>query len=114
MSIAVGAIAGVVFRPKQWPEAVWAGVGAVLLVSCGLLPIVKAWSAIAKGTDIYLFLARFIANAASFVLPISNPANLVAYSKNLPALLPWLSLFLVPSILSITAGKASPSAHGSS
>ena len=54
----------------------------------------------------YLFVCAFIANAASFVLPISNPANLVVYGKNLPALLPWLRLFLLPSILSIGATYA--------
>ncbi len=54
----------------------------------------------------YLFVCAFIANAASFVLPISNPANLVVYGKNLPSLLPWLRLFLLPSILSIGATYA--------
>jgi arsenical pump membrane protein len=32
----------------------------------------------------YLFICAFIANAASFVLPISNPANLVVYGSALP------------------------------
>src|SRR5436305_13461039 len=49
----------------------------------------------------YLFACAFIANAASFVLPISNPANLVIYGSSLPPLLPWLRLFLLPSIASI-------------
>jgi arsenical pump membrane protein len=48
-----------------------------------------------------LLICAFIANAASFVLPISNPANLVVYGKHLPALLPWLRTFLLPSICSI-------------
>jgi len=39
----------------------------------------------------------------SFVLPISNPANLVVYGKHLPALLPWLRTFLLPSVCSILA-----------
>ena len=43
----------------------------------------------------------FIANAASFVLPISNPANLVVYGKHLPPLFPWLKTFLLPSLASI-------------
>ena len=51
----------------------------------------------------YLLICAFIANAASFVLPISNPANLVVYGKNLPALLPWLRTFFLPSVLSILA-----------
>src|ERR1700689_2571354 len=181
-SIAAGTIAGVLFRPKDWPEAVWACLGAVILVAFGLLPLSQAGRAIAKGLDVYLFLTgrmllselarregvfdwlaslavaaskrspvrlftlvylvgtavtvflsndatavvltpavyaavkkagtkalpyllicAFIANAASFVLPISNPANLVVYGKHLPALLPWLRTFLLPSIFSIGA-----------
>jgi len=51
----------------------------------------------------YLLICAFIANAASFVLPISNPANLVIYSSHMPALLQWLPRFLLPSILSIVA-----------
>src|SRR5580658_4128085 len=178
--IAAGTIAGVLFRPKDWPEAVWACLGACILVIAGLLPLSQAAAAVAKGTDVYLFLTgmmllselarregvfdwlaslavaaakgsrarlfslvylvgigvtvflsndatavvltpavyaavqkartkalpylfvcAFIANAASFVLPISNPANLVVYGKHLPALLPWLRTFLIPSICSI-------------
>jgi arsenical pump membrane protein len=181
-SIAAGAIAGVLFRPKDWPEAVWACLGAFLLVISGLLPLRQAGVAVAKGTNVYLFLTgmmllselarregvfdwlashavaaakrsrarlfslvylvgigvtvflsndatavvltpavyaavqkartkalpylficAFIANAASFVLPISNPANLVVYGSKLPPLLPWLRVFLVPSLCSIGA-----------
>jgi arsenical pump membrane protein len=51
----------------------------------------------------YLFLCAFIANAASFVLPIANPANLVVYGKQLPPLLPWLRIFFLPSVCSIFA-----------
>jgi arsenical pump membrane protein len=180
--IAAGAIAGVLFRPKEWPEAVWACLGALLLVLLRLVSLSRAAAAVGKGTDVYLFLAgmmllaelarregvfdwlatlavqmargsrsrlfalvygvgilvttflsndatavvltpavyaavkkarveplpylfvcAFIANAASFVLPISNPANLVVYGKQIPALLPWLKLFIVPSVLSIGA-----------
>jgi arsenical pump membrane protein len=180
--IVAGAIAGVLFRPKEWPEAIWACLGAFLLVISGLLPLSEAGRAIAKGLDVYLFLTgmmllselarregvfdwlaslavaaskgsparlftlvylvgtavtvflsndatavvltpavyaavkkagtkalpyllicAFIANAASFVLPISNPANLVVYGKNLPALWPWLRTFLLPSLCSIAA-----------
>lgn len=179
-SIAAGMIAGILFRPRDWPEAVWACLGAVLLVLCRLLSPESAWRAIGKGTDVYLFLAgmmflselarregvfdwlashavraargsrtrlfalvyavgilvtvflsndatavvltpavyaavkkaktaalpyllscAFIANAASFVLPISNPANLVVYGKQLPPLIPWLKVFLLPSLISI-------------
>jgi arsenical pump membrane protein len=181
-AIAAGTIAGVLFRPKDWPEAVWACLGAVILVLTGLLPLSRAGIAVAKGTDVYLFLTgmmllselarkegvfdwlaalavaaakgsrsllfslvyivgiavtvflsndatavvltpavyaavqkartkalpyllicAFIANAASFVLPISNPANLVVYGRTLPPLLPWLRTFLIPSMCSIVA-----------
>jgi len=184
-SIAAATIAGVLFRPKDWPEAVWACLGAFILVITGLLLFALAGAAIAKGTDVYLFLTgmmllselarregvfdwlasiavaaakgsrtklfalvylvgivvtvflsndatavvltpavyaavqkarttalpylficAFIANAASFVLPISNPANLVVYGKTLPALLPWLRTFLVPSVCAIFATYA--------
>jgi arsenical pump membrane protein len=184
-SIAAGTIAGVLFRPKGWPEAVWACLGALILVISGLLPLSQAGAAVGKGTDVYLFLTgmmllselarregvfdwlaslavtaargsrarlfglvylvgivvtvflsndatavvltpavyaavqkaktkalpylficAFIANAASFVLPISNPANLVVYGKSLPPLIPWLGTFLLPSVFSICATYA--------
>jgi arsenical pump membrane protein len=178
--IAAGVIAGVLFRPLRWPEAVWAAAGAFLLVSFGLVPFHAGVVAARRGTDVYLFLTgmmllaelarregvfdwlaglavrtangsgtrlfmviycvgilvtvflsndatavvltpavyasvkraradalsclfvcAFIANAASFVLPISNPANLVVYGKQLPPLGPWLRTFLIPSVASI-------------
>ncbi len=51
----------------------------------------------------YLFICAFIANAASFVLPISNPANLVIYGSHMPPLLQWLPRFALPSLLSVLA-----------
>ena len=39
----------------------------------------------------YLLACAFIANAASFVFPISNPANLVVFNAQIPPLLRWLS-----------------------
>ena len=180
--ISAGTIFAVLFRPKDWPEAVWACSGALILVVSGLLPVSQAGQAIAKGTDVYLFLTgmmllselarregvfdwlaslavtaakgsrarlfsliylvgifvtvflsndatavvltpavyaavqrartkalpylficAFIANAASFVLPIANPANLVVYGKQLPPLAPWLRTFFLPSLCSIVA-----------
>lgn len=50
----------------------------------------------------YLFTCALIANAASFVLPISNPANLVVFHHEMPPLGRWLLAFGVPSILSIS------------
>lgn len=180
-SIAAAILIGIIFRPKDWPEAVWACAGAVLLVLCGLVAPTRALEAVARGSDVYLFLAgmmllaelarregvfawlaglaayaaegsrrklfalvygvgilvtvflsndatavvltpavyaavkkarcaplpylvicAFVANAASFVLPISNPANLVVYGKHLPPLLGWLRFFFLPSLLAIT------------
>jgi arsenical pump membrane protein len=51
----------------------------------------------------YLFTCALIANAASFVLPISNPANLVVFRYGMPSLALWLASFALPSLLSILA-----------
>src|ERR1700687_2654359 len=51
----------------------------------------------------YLFVCAFIANAASFLLPISNPANLVVFHNQMPPLGRWLLSYGVPSLLSIVA-----------
>ncbi|WP_267387185.1 arsenic transporter [Sphingomonas sp. GC_Shp_3] len=48
-----------------------------------------------------LFACALIANAASFVLPISNPANLVLYGGKMPPLGQWLGSFALPSLASI-------------
>ncbi len=180
------ATAGVIVRPFKLPEAIWAVLGAVLLVLLGLLPWRAALQAVGKGGDVYLFLigmmllseiarreglfdwlaaqaarraggsasrlflliylvgtivtaflsndaaavvltpavfavaktaevenklpylfiCAFIANAASFVLPISNPANLVLYASKMPPLGTWLAHFALPSLLSIGATYA--------
>ena len=182
-TIAAVATAGVIVRPLGWPEAVWAVGGAIALLALRLIGLDVAWSGIAKGTDVYLFLTgmmllaevarqeglfdwlaavatkrangspfrlfalvygvgvivtvfmsndatavvltpavaaavktakvkdplpfllicAFIANAASFVLPISNPANLVIYGSHMPSLMQWLPRFVLPSIASIAA-----------
>ena len=183
--IASLATAGVITRPFGVPEFWWAVAGAALLVLLGLLPPADAWSGIAKGTDVYLFLTgmmllselarqeqlfdwlaaraarlangsaarlftlvfgvgtlvtvflsndatavvltpavaaaaraaeaealpylltcAFIANAASFVLPISNPANLVIYGAHMPPLLAWLPRYALPSAMAILATYA--------
>jgi arsenical pump membrane protein len=54
----------------------------------------------------YLFICAFIANAASFVLPISNPANLVVFADHMPPLVRWLGLFALPSLLAIVTTYA--------
>jgi arsenical pump membrane protein len=182
-TIAAVATAGVIVRPANLPEAIWAVGGAVLLLVLGLITPRDALTGVARGTDVYLFLTgmmllaeiarqeglfdwlaalatrrakgsarrlflltygvgtvvtiflsndatavvltpavaaavrtaktreplpyllvcAFIANAASFVLPISNPANLVIYGSRMPALMQWLPRYLLPSVLSIVA-----------
>ncbi len=173
---------GVVIRPWNLPEYLWAVTGALLLVTLGLLPWQEAVAAAGKGLDVYyflvgmmllaevarqeglfdwlaaeavrwsrksasrlflivygvgilvtvflsndatavvltpavyaatraarveplpyLFVCAFIANAASFVLPISNPANLVVFGTAMPPLLEWLHYFAFPSVVSIAA-----------
>jgi arsenical pump membrane protein len=180
-SIAALAILGVIVRPWKFPEALWAVLGAGLLLASGLIQISDAGKAVLKGTDVYLFLVgmmllaelarhqglfdwlaafavkhsdgsssrlfvlvylvgtlvtiflsndatavvltpavyaatkranakplpylficAFIANAASFVLPISNPANLVVYGGgHMPSLVAWLAQFGLASVVSI-------------
>ncbi len=70
-----------------------------------LTPAVAAVARAAKADNPlpYLLVCAFIANAASFVLPISNPANLVIYGSHMPPLLQWLPRYALPSLLSILA-----------
>jgi arsenical pump membrane protein len=72
-----------------------------------LTPAVFAATQRAKAPPMpYLFICAFIANAASFVLPISNPANLVVYGTRMPSLWAWLLQFGVPSLVAITVTYA--------
>ena len=68
-----------------------------------LTPAVYAASKQANAKPLpYLFVCAFIANAASFVLPISNPANLVVYGGgHMPALASWIAQFGLASMASI-------------
>jgi arsenical pump membrane protein len=50
----------------------------------------------------YLFICALIANAAGFLLPISNPANLVVFNHIMPPLVDWLAMFLLPATVAIT------------
>ena len=185
LSIVAVSILLMLVRPRDIAEVYWIGSGAVLLVALRLIPLQLAGRAIAKGSDVYLFLigmmllselareqgvfdwlasaavrrakgscsrlftlvyaagtvvtifmsndatavvltpailvavrkakveplpylfvCALIANAASFVLPISNPANLVVFHDGMPPLGRWLVAFGVPSILSIFATYA--------
>jgi arsenical pump membrane protein len=88
------------------------GVGVVVTVFLSndatavvLTPAVAAAMRVAAVSEPlpYLLVCAFIANAASFVLPISNPANLVVYGSHMPPLFEWLPLFALPSLAAIAA-----------
>ncbi|MBZ3665322.1 arsenic transporter [Pseudomonas monteilii] len=67
-----------------------------------LTPAVYAACKAAKAEPLpYLFICAFTANAASFVLPISNPANLVVFGSQMPPLQDWLRQFSLPSLTAI-------------
>ena len=67
-----------------------------------LTPAVYAAATAARVDPLpYLFICAYISNAASFVLPISNPANLVIFGTHMPPLAQWLYQFTLPSIASI-------------
>lgn len=91
------------------------GVGTVVTIFLSndatavvLTPAVAAAVSAAKASKPlpYLLICAFIANAASFVLPISNPANLVIYGSHMPPLAQWLPAYLLPSVLSIAVTYA--------
>jgi len=73
-----------------------------------LTPAVYAATRAAGATPLpYLLVCAFIANAASFVLPISNPANLVVFGDRMPHLADWLRQFTLPSVAAIVLTYAS-------
>lgn len=84
-----------------------AGVGVTALLSNDTTAVLltPAISAALVRTSVsplpYLFACAFVANAASFVLPFSNPANLVIFGSPLPALHVWLGAFALASLASI-------------
>ncbi len=59
-SVAALSTAGVLFRPFRLPEPFWAMAGALVLCVAGLLPWRDALQAVARGNDVYLFLAGMI------------------------------------------------------
>ena len=88
------------------------GLGTVVTVflsnDATAVVLTPAVAAVVKAADAkeplpYLFVCAFVAISAGFVLPISNPANLVLYGSNMPSLLQWLPTFALPSLLSILA-----------
>ena len=49
----------------------------------------------------YVFACALVANAASFVLPISNPSNLLFFADRMPPLSEWLTSFALASVVSV-------------
>jgi arsenical pump membrane protein len=49
----------------------------------------------------YVFACALVANAASFVLPIANPSNLLFFADGMPPLGAWLASFGLASIASV-------------
>jgi arsenical pump membrane protein len=72
-----------------------------------LTPAVYAATRAAGASPLpYLMVCAFVANAASFVLPISNPANLVVFGERMPHLFDWLRQFALPSVAAIVVTYA--------
>jgi arsenical pump membrane protein len=91
------------------------GVGVVVTVflsnDATAVVLTPAVAAVARAAAVadplpYLLVCAFIANAASFVLPISNPANLVLYASHMPPLAAWLGRYGPASVASIAATYA--------
>jgi arsenical pump membrane protein len=87
--------------------AIGIGVTALLSNDATAVVLTPAVCAVAQRAGAkplpYLLACAFIANAASFVLPISNPANLVVFGAALPPLADWLGQFALPSVAAIGA-----------
>jgi len=49
----------------------------------------------------YVCACAFVANAASFILPISNPTNLLVFDGHIPLLADWIVRFGIPSVVAI-------------
>jgi arsenical pump membrane protein len=49
----------------------------------------------------YVFACALVANAASFVLPIANPANLLFFADKMPSLGAWFASFGLASVASV-------------
>jgi arsenical pump membrane protein len=83
------------------------GVAVTATLSNDTAIIVLTPAALALGRRIggsplpYLFACAFVANAASFLLPTGNPANLLLYGHDVPALLPWLRTYGMAAVATI-------------
>lgn len=91
-------------RVLTWVYAAGIAVTALLSNDGTILLLTPAALAVAQQAGIsplpLLFACAFVANAASFVLPIANPANLVVF-RQLPELAPWFAAFGLPSLAAV-------------
>jgi arsenical pump membrane protein len=96
-------------RLFSWLFLIAVGVTALLSNDGTILLLTPAAIALARSARLaalpFAYAVAFVANAGSFVLPISNPANLVVFSP-LPQLVPWLALFALPSAAALAVTYA--------
>jgi arsenical pump membrane protein len=84
-----------------------AGVLVTATLSNDTAIIVLTPAALALGRRIggspvpYLLACAFVANAASFLLPTGNPANLLFYGPDMPGLGSWLSIYGLAALAAI-------------
>jgi arsenical pump membrane protein len=105
--VAVHHARGSASRLFLWVYVVGIGVTALLSNDATAVVLTPAVLAAARRAKVeprpHLLACALIANAASFVLPIANPANLVVYGAQLPPLAVWMRMFLLPSIAAVAA-----------
>ena len=103
--VAVKHAAGSAFHLFALVYAIGVGVTVLLSNDATAVVLTPAVYAVCKKAGAkplpYLLACALVANAASFVLPISNPANLVVFGSQLPPLLKWFERFALPSAASI-------------
>jgi len=58
--VAIASLIGILVRPRRSPEWAWAVGGAAALVAFGILSPAAALPAVARGTDVYLFLGGML------------------------------------------------------
>lgn len=86
-----------------------AGIGVTVLLSNDATAVVMTPAVLAAVRRArveprpHLLACAFVANAASFVLPISNPANLVVFGNRLPPLREWIARFGVSALAAVAA-----------
>jgi arsenical pump membrane protein len=104
--IAALATFGVIVRPWNLPEFIWAAAGAALLAEVARQEGLFDWLAAqavrhSDRSAKRLFLIVYVVGTLVAVLPISDPANLVVFGKQMPPLSEWLRAFALPSVVAI-------------